>query len=198
MTPDEIRFFDDISSSWDGEEILSTPEKVREILHRIHITKGDKILDLGTGTGLLLPYLFELTGSHGEIAAVDASSGMLAKAREKFGHLPNIQFILKDFELEPIDGKWDIVMLYSVYPHIHSPRQILTQLVESNLSERGRLIIAFPTDEHFINRIHSEKKAPSQMLPPAPTLATRFREWGLSAEAIAYDSEHYIIEIRTP
>ena len=78
MTKEEISFFDTIAPSWDGMERLSTPGKVNEILDIIGVEKGMDVLDLGTGTGVLLPFLSERIGSEGHILAVDISEGMLS------------------------------------------------------------------------------------------------------------------------
>jgi len=98
MTKEEISFFDTIAPSWDGMERLSTPGKVNEILDIIGVEKGMDVLDLGTGTGVLLPFLSERIGSEGHILAVDISEGMLSQAYRKFGGRDNIEFLLSDFE----------------------------------------------------------------------------------------------------
>lgn len=196
MTTEEILFFDRLSKTWDQNEVLSTPEKIGRILSFTGIKAGMEILDLGTGTGVLIPYLADLVGETGRIKAVDISEGMIAKAKEKFQHLKNISFVKKDFESEDIAGKFDIIFLYCVYPHLHSPEITLKKLIKSNLKTRGRIIIAFPCDESFINNIHKEKKAESDLLPSAPELVERFRSWGLNASTLKYNPDMYIIEIR--
>lgn len=195
MTVEEIEFFDKLSATWDDDEILSTPERISDILSWLDIKRNDKILDLGTGTGILLPYLVERVGLNGEIVAVDISYGMLSRAIEKYSKFDNVRFVRKDFEEERMEGKFDLILLYSVYPHLHHPERTLRTLLHDNLNTGGRIIVAFPTDEVFINNIHRERKAESDLLPSADDLAERFRSWGLCAKPIACTSSRYIVEI---
>lgn len=195
MNAQEIKFFDDLSARWDDDEILSTPEKITEILLYLDIRRGMDILDLGTGTGVLLPYLAEAVGPEGRITAVDISTGMLSKAIGKYGTLENIDFVNKDFETETIAGHYDLILLYSVYPHLHTPEKTLTTLMRTNMRTDGKIVIAFPTDETFINNIHRDRKAESDMLPPAEKLAQRIGSWGLRARPVACCATRYIVTI---
>lgn len=196
MNQAEIDFFDSIAPTWDENEIRSTPERVRSILSKINIRKGMDILDLGTGTGVLVPYLSEMTGENGHITAIDLSEGMLNLARKKYGSLRNVEFLNLDFEEEQIPGKYDIALLYCVYPHLHAPAETLEWLFKMNMKKDGRIVIAFPSDEKFINDIHHERKAEHDHLPPANTLAEMINHWGLKADVIAATSDEYIIIIR--
>lgn len=196
MTPEEILFFDKLSATWDANEVLSTPQRVRDILSLLWIKPGDRILDLGTGTGVLLPYLQELVGPNGEITAVDISEGMLGKAMEKYGEMENVRFLKLDFEKESLDGLYDVILLYCVYPHLHSPEATLTQLATRNLAEKGRIFIIFPSDEKFINSIHRDRKAESDILPPAAELASRINGPALTANVLAYGEDRYIVEVK--
>lgn len=195
MTTEEILFFDRLSDIWDDNEVLSTPDKILEILSKLDIRKGMEILDLGTGTGVLVPYLSSMVGDTGKVTALDISEGMLNRAKKKYGLLPNAVFILKDFEKENLARKYDRILLYCVFPHMHYPEQTLRRLVLNNLKEKGRIIIAFPSDENFINNIHKERKAESDMLPSAPRLSFLLQEWGFESSVIRYDEGHYIVEI---
>lgn len=195
MTTEEILFFDRLSDIWDDNEVLSTPDKISEILSQLDIRKGMEILDLGTGTGVLVPYLSSMVGDTGKVTALDISEGMLNRAKKKNMHLANAVFILKDFEKEELTGKYDLILLYCVFPHMHNPEQTLRRLVLNNLKEKGRIIIAFPSDENFINNIHKERKAESDMLPSAPRLSFILQEWGFESSVIRYDEGHYMVEI---
>lgn len=193
---DEIQFFDKLSSTWDENEIYSTPEKVNEILDYLNIKLGDRILDLGTGTGVLLPYLSQRIGKSGQITAVDYSTGMLNRAISKYGMiLPRPIFLNLDFENEIIQGEFDKIILYCVYPHLHHPVKTLKKIIKQNLKEGGILTIAFPCNNEPINKIHEEKHSESGLLPTASSLAQFLKEQGLNAEMIVDDSSAYVINV---
>lgn len=194
MNYDEVQFFDNLAPKWDDDEILSTPEKIRSILSKIPLKIGDDVLDLGTGTGVLIPYIIERIGDAGSVTAVDGSMGMLTIAIKKYGDLPNVNFIFADFESTIFNSKFDLIMLYSVYPHLHYPEATLKDLL-NNLKPEGCIIVAFPTDETFINNIHRDRKADSDLLPSAVKLAERFLSWGLRSEVLAATAEEYIVKI---
>ena len=194
MNIDEIDFFNRIAPHWDNDEILSTPEKVNSILNKLPLKEGDDVLDLGTGTGVLIPFLRERIGKTGTITAVDGSMGMLELAIKKYGDFENVNFIFADFESTIFTSKYNIIMLYSVYPHLHYPEATLKDLI-NNLKPDGCIIIAFPTDEKFINDIHRNRKAESDLLPPASELCECFQSWNLSSEVISATNDEYIIKI---
>lgn len=196
MTQSEIDFFNRLAPEWDTNEVRSTPERIKSILGRLPIEKGMSVLDLGTGTGVLLPYLSKMVGKHGHITAIDFSEGMLSLAINKYGQLSNIEFLNLDFEEEEIPGMYDLVMLYSVYPHLHRPEDTFEWLFKMNIKENGCIVVAFPSDEVFINNIHHEQKSESGHLPPANVLANVIRQWGYKAEVVSATVDEYIIEVK--
>ncbi len=196
MNQSEIDFFDALAPSWDENEIRSTPERIKHILSELPISNGMYVLDLGTGTGVLLPYLSDIVGPEGHITAIDLSEGMLAIARKKYGHLSNVEFLKLDFEEEQIPGKYDIAMLYSVYPHLHAPADTIEWLFKMNMKPDGVVVIAFPSDENFINNIHHERKAEHDHLPPAHVLAEMISKWGYITEVVAESRDEYIVSVR--
>ncbi len=196
MTESEIEFFDRLAPDWDANEVRSTPQRVKSILSKLPIRKGARVLDLGTGTGVLVPYLSEMVGEEGRVVGIDLSEGMLAEARRKFGSLDNVEFLKLDFEEEELPGEYDVVMLYSVYPHLHDPAATMEWLFKMNMTPDGVIVIAFPCDEKFINDIHHERKSESDHLPPAAVLAERIREWGFAAEVVEATPEEYIVIVK--
>lgn len=193
---DDSSFFDRIAPTWDDNETLSTPEKVNSILDFMEIQTGNDVLDLGTGTGVLLPFIAQRIGKNGKILAVDYSSGMLEIAKSKFSGLtPAPVFLNLDFEKENIEGEFDRIILYCVYPHLHNPVETLNWLQAVNLKDNGSIYIAFPCGPDFINNIHKEKHSDSDILPSASSLASWLKHKGLKAEVLKENEESYIIKI---
>ena len=87
-------FFDAQSRSWDSR-MIRDPDLLRCLLAWLPLQSGDSVLDVGTGTGVLLPYIREIA-PQGEIDAVDISPGMLAVAQDKYGGDAHIHFISAD------------------------------------------------------------------------------------------------------
>lgn len=189
-------FFDSIADTWDADETLSTPGRINRFLDAVCVFPGESVLDLGTGTGVLLPFLSERVGIEGEVTGVDFSKNMLARAKEKFGDIKNVRFLFRDFEASFPEGRFDLVMMYCVYPHLNDPKTLLRTIVSEHLTDIGRVVVAFPCKEDFINHIHGEVRAEADMLPPAPVLAERIREWGMDARMLEYSDDLYIVEIR--
>lgn len=193
---DERHFFDQLSSTWDENEILSTPDKVKEILGYIGIQEDEDILDLGTGTGVLIPFLAEKIGKKGSITAVDFSSGMLEKAKIKFGDLiPTPLFLNLDLEKEPIPKQYDHILLYCVYPHLKEPELTLKKLINENLKEKGDISIAFPCGPDFINHIHEERHSDSGKLPTPTELSVKLSQWGFKSKVISDTPDTYLVKI---
>lgn len=193
---DDRNFFDKLAPTWDANEVLSTPAKINEIMDLIGISSGEAILDLGTGTGVLIPYIVERIGPEGKITAVDYSEGMLKLAKEKFSNLnPTPEFLNLDFENENIEGEYDKILLYCVFPHLHSPIETLKWLKNVNLKPGGSIYIAFPCSEDFINHIHREKHSESDLLPSARRLSEIFSSRGLNSEVLADTDNAYVIKL---
>lgn len=196
MDQSEVGFFDRIAKTWDENEVRSIPERIDSILSKLPLARGMHVLDLGTGTGVLIPYLSRIVGNSGHITAVDFSEGMLSRARQKYGNLENVDFLKLDFENERINGLYDIALLYSVYPHLHYPELTIKTLFNTTLKDDGDIIIAFPSDEKFINDIHRRNKSESDPLPSAGDLAEIIRTWGFDTSVLAADTDEYIILVR--
>ncbi|MDE7109176.1 MAG: class I SAM-dependent methyltransferase, partial [Muribaculaceae bacterium] len=179
----------------DKAEVRSTPARINAILDYLNIEKNMSVLDLGTGTGVLLPYLSERVGKNGKVVGVDMSGGMLSLAEQKYGQLANVELLKLDFEEEVIPGSYDLILLYSVYPHLHFPFHTLEWLLKMNLNQDGTIVIAFPSDEEFINNIHHERASDSDHLPKASVLAQTLSEHGFKAKVISATKDEYIVAI---
>lgn len=194
---DDREFFDKIAGTWDENEVLSTPIKINQVLDFFDLHENQDILDLGTGTGVLLPFITQRIGENGKILAVDFSEGMLSQAKRKYSNLtPTLSFRNLDFENDLIPGQFDRIILYCVYPHLHSPVETLKWLEKVNLKEEGLISIAFPTGPDFINNIHKERHSDSDILPSAEILTQYLVSNGLDAYVASDSEECYVVNIR--
>ncbi|MCC7043819.1 MAG: ArsR family transcriptional regulator, partial [Acidobacteria bacterium] len=94
--------------------------------------------DLGCGTGPLLPLL---SSSVRQVIGVDGSDEMLAAARSRTSHLPNVDLRRGSLEALPIDdGTLDAAVMMLVLHHLPSPAAALSEACRV-LKPGGRLLI---------------------------------------------------------
>src|SRR3990172_11874708 len=55
----------------------------RRAIDLLQLGRGEVVIDVGCGTGLSLPILWEAVGPEGKVIAIDQSPEMLARARRK-------------------------------------------------------------------------------------------------------------------
>lgn len=81
------------------------------LLRAARISRGQRVLDVATGTGIAAEAAAELIGPYGTVVATDLSPSMLEKARERLGSRPNVSFAVEDGQsLTFPDGQFDAVV----------------------------------------------------------------------------------------
>ncbi|NUR25449.1 MAG: methyltransferase domain-containing protein [Catenulispora sp.] len=102
------RFYDTLSA----ERLVYRAGRVAAI-ELLGLRAGDRVLVVGCGTGLDLPYLVDAVGPDGQIVGVDASAAMLRRAAAKVrrGGWGNVRLVHTDAtELSDVDGLFDAVL----------------------------------------------------------------------------------------
>lgn len=194
IVTEEVRqFFDAQSCSWDSRTSRD-PDLLRSLLAWLPLQPDDSVLDVGTGTGVLLPYIRERV-PQGIIDAVDLSPGMLAVAKQKYGADPLMHFIPADITRDPLPHRYRAIILYSVFPHLYRRDETVAHLVAHNLLPGGFLLIAHTEGRKWLNEMHRNRLAPSMRrdLFPALVQARRFRRMGLHVVYAAESAVTYFI-----
>ncbi|MEO8851114.1 MAG: methyltransferase domain-containing protein [Allobranchiibius sp.] len=81
----------------------------------LRIQQGERVLDVGTGTGLSLPFLADAVGAGGEVVGLDPSPQMLAQARARVGASAwgdRVRLVTGSGSTPPADlgGEFDVVL----------------------------------------------------------------------------------------
>ncbi|HHW14144.1 MAG TPA: class I SAM-dependent methyltransferase, partial [Firmicutes bacterium] len=125
----------------------------RSLVNLLSIKRGDCVLDVGTGTGLLLPYL--LASGPAKVIACDLSREMLRIAAGKHGASGVVEFLHADAGNLPLpDGAVDVIVCNGVYPHFNDRRATLMEL-HRVAAPGARLAISHFGGRDFVNRVHA-------------------------------------------
>jgi ubiquinone/menaquinone biosynthesis C-methylase UbiE len=127
--------------------ILESAERVRKlqvdrVIENLRAQPGDKIADIGAGSGLFARPLAVEVGPEGVVYAVDINRDLLAHIQETANeeNLVNIQPVLAS-EYDPnIPEKVDLVLICDTLHQIENPGVYLGNLVDY-LSDGGRVAI---------------------------------------------------------
>jgi trans-aconitate methyltransferase len=104
-----------------------------DLIAWLHPQKGERILDLGCGTGQLT---FEIIESGAEVVGVDNSPEMIAKAKANYPHL---RFEVKNATNFQFDEKFDAVFSNATLHWINDQRNVI-KCIYNNLKEDGRFV----------------------------------------------------------
>jgi ubiquinone/menaquinone biosynthesis C-methylase UbiE len=165
--------FDQAAKNWDKE--YDNP-KLQSFLHQFvpsfGLSAGQNVLDVGTGTGILIPFLREVIGTKGRITAIDYSQSMVDICKTKYAHLPNVSVIVANAEnLDFPDASFDAVTCFGVFPHLDNKKTALKQF-HRVLKSKGKLVIAHALSSAEIKN-HHQKAPPSvakDVLPTEPEM----------------------------
>lgn len=146
-------FFDRMACEWD-EKRNTDVEKLTTLVDMIGLRKGDAVLDVGSGTGVLIPLLLAAVGTDGHITAADYSVGMTKRAIEKYGDIERVEIITADIMSLIPTRKYAVVVCCNCFPHIEMKNSFLWRMKEF-LEPTGKLVIMHDIPRDRVNAIHS-------------------------------------------
>ncbi len=135
-------FFDTRADTWE-ETCYPAPvrERLSELIREFGIRPGERILDVGTGPGVLIPYLRKGVGSSGQVCAFDLSLEMIRRALNKLRIQGDLVFQGDVHFIPFVDGPFDRVICFAAFPHFDDPGDALREMGRV-LKTNGVLVIA--------------------------------------------------------
>ena len=192
-------FFDSCAVNWD--KIRDTDShKLQKLVDMIKLQQGDAVLDVGTGTGVLLPYLLQAIGTNGHITAVDFSEKMLEQAKLKHQQEKNIIFEASDIlELEFPKGSFNAITCLNFYPHLHNHKKEFLQKMLPLLKKNGTLTIFHDISREQVNSIHAEsEEVREHKLPSVDEVGMLLKNTGYEPVTTYEDNNLYFVQGRRP
>jgi ubiquinone/menaquinone biosynthesis C-methylase UbiE len=146
-------YFNSKADIWDEKIAEKDFSKLENMAKNLYIQTGSKVLDVGTGTGIFIPFLLQKIGAKGELFCLDSAERMLEKARKK-NFNGNIEYVCSDISNTQLgDEIFDVVVCYSSFPHFRDKAKALVE-IKRLLKKGGRLFICHTSSRVSINEIH--------------------------------------------
>ncbi|MFO7601771.1 MAG: class I SAM-dependent methyltransferase, partial [Candidatus Desulfacyla sp.] len=177
----KTHFFDTRAENWE-ETCYPAPvrERLLDLIREFEIGSGERILDVGTGPGVLLPYLRQGVGPSGQVCAFDLSIDMIRQAHGK-PHAPQDLVLQADVHSIPFtDRVFHRVICFAAFPHFDDPGQALQEMGRV-LKAGGVLIVAHLMSRKELAAHHrAHDTVARDLLPPHHEMKGLFVAAGLS------------------
>lgn len=187
-------YFNSVADVWD-EICKHDMAKVEYFLDLLEIKPGDYVLDVGTGTGILISNLYDRVTPIGQIKAVDLSDRMIEIAKNKYNY-DNVIFRCRDvLSLDGDEGKYDHIICYSMFPHFQSRKEEAIKKLSGKLKKGGRLMVCHSQSRNAINRLHKKIEGAVQKdhLPTMDRMSQYFLNADLKPLSIINNDDMYVI-----
>lgn len=191
-------YFNQRAAIWDEEVSEKDVTKLERMARRLDIKSGSIVLDVGTGTGVFLPFLLSRVGDSGQIVAIDFAEEMLKIARAKRFN-GNVCYLCADVGDIPRDNEtFDSVVCYSSFPHFQDKLRALAEIFRVTRSG-GRLFICHTSNRDEINEIHRQiPVVQNDIIPDADEMHGLLSVAGFIDIKIEDDEESYFSSARKP
>ena len=192
------KFFNISSSHWDETVRNNDPVKLKAMIRRLSFRKGAHVLDVGTGTGVFVPFIQSRMNGSGRITCVDFSFRMLEIAEKKNGN-GRVGYVCAEIEtLGLAEEMFDAAVCYSTFPHFHD-KPLALENIHSLLKKGGKIFICHTASRETINSIHGGiPDFADHLLPKNTEMHTLLTEAGLEEVKITNSAEYYLAEARKP
>jgi len=173
-------YFNELATRWDS--LPGPPDAQRRAAEfcRLACPSGAaRVLDVGSGTGLLVPHLLGRIPADGTIVALDFAIEMLREGRRKHAD-PRLSCVCADARGLPFpEGAFDAVLCFGVLPHLGGPDAALPELWRV-LRPGGVLAVGHLMGSAELNALHRSLGEPvaGDTLIPAALLADMLHKLG--------------------
>lgn len=181
-------FFSGLIHVFDPPLPEGVPERLKKIVASGKIAKGDVILDVGTGTGILVPLIQEYEPE--AIFACDLSKVMLAHLHEQYPYAKTIAKDVRDLTLP--EDSIDVVFMNACYPNIVDKDRAFAN-TSRMMKPDGRMVISHPLGKSFVELLKEKSPFPLDDFPEKPEAKVLLKHYGFDMTDFVDEEKLYIL-----
>ena len=165
------------------------PERLEKIVAHGKIKRRDTVLDVGSGTGILIPIIKKYEPRW--IYACDLSAAMIEQLSSK--KYPSVETIVADVrDLKLSDSSIDAVFINACYGNIADKEGAFSNVTRM-MKAGGRLVISHPLGKSFILSGRLRASFPLDKFPEKSEAESLFRRFGFKLDTFIDEPELYIL-----
>jgi SAM-dependent methyltransferase len=164
------------------------PERLEKIVAEGKIRKENVALDVGSGTGILVPVIRKYNPSR--ICACDLSENMLGQIKKNYPEVETFRADIKDLNLP--DSTVDVVFINACYPNIADKKGAFKNIARM-MNMGGRMVISHPLGKAFIKKLKRNAPYPLDEFPDQSEAESLFRPFGFDIQKFIDEPELYIL-----
>ncbi|MDY6986584.1 MAG: class I SAM-dependent methyltransferase [Thermodesulfobacteriota bacterium] len=181
-------FFSKLTHVFDPPLPEGVPERLKKIVAAGRIDRGNVVLDVGTGTGILVPLIQEYEPE--TIYGCDLSEAMLTRLKEQYPYVITMAADVRDLMLP--DMTVDVVFVNACYPNIVDKTRSLANIGRM-INTGGRLVISHPMGKSFIDHLKSQSPFPLDDFPERLQARALLQPHGFEIQEFVDEPQLYIL-----
>jgi demethylmenaquinone methyltransferase/2-methoxy-6-polyprenyl-1,4-benzoquinol methylase len=198
MQRNDREFFNALANSWDSTR-AHNPDLLTQLVKRTGVQPNQRVLDIGCGTGVLIPYLHAAVGENGTIVGIDIADNMVEIATAKAAQFANVTLQRADVMVYRSSQRFDHVTCLNFFPHIQDKAAFFRQVLDEWLIPGGWLHVFHDLSRAQVNAIHGESKTvKDDRLASSDTVGGMFVTAGFQTVTWHEDQACYFVQGKKP
>lgn len=155
----KVEFFNGHAENWDSISPTPTAERLKEVIALAGSIPFSSILDVGCGTGVLVPQILDALHEHGKLFAIDPAQEMLRVLKHKYSD-ERIETRCEKLEDSSLpDSSLEVIICFSCFPHVSDKEKALKNS-HRMLKNSGKLVVAHVSSRKELNSFHADCSDP--------------------------------------
>ncbi|MBU1170827.1 MAG: methyltransferase domain-containing protein [Proteobacteria bacterium] len=182
-------YFSRVKQVFDPPYPEGVPERLEIIVKAAEIKTSDTVVDIGSGTGVLIPLI---QGFNPEmIYANDLSKSMLSSVKERYQGVLTILGGIRNLALP--DHSVDVFLINACYPNLVDKDRSFKNIARM-LKPWGRVIISHPMGRSFTDFLKREMPFPVDDFPVSlPEAGNLFKPYGFRVRTLIDHENLYLL-----